>query len=797
MPVLQLLRAGKLLLILNILGSGAAMALPLPEETSELFSDNVVQDLYLEAFINGEPTQMVAAVRKGVDGRIAMPADQIRGIGINVEGLVSAPDDYIYLDQLKNVTYRLDEVSQSIFLEADDHSRLARKIGKAKSKDEDLALTSSIGAVVNYSLLADLSGEKIITPQSYQGLSGSFDTRFFSPLGVVQSSFITTTSPSNIYAASRLNTNWSYSDPKHMLTYRAGDIVSGSLSWTRPVRLGGFQIQRNFNLRTNLVTMPVPELAGSAAVPSTVEVYANNMRQYSGEVNSGPFEVTDVPFTSGPGSVQIVVRDQFGRETTQEVPFYASSRMLSPGLLDFSFESGFARRDFGVKADDYDDRLMTSGSLRYGVARRLTVEAHAEGDANLVSGGAAALFNVSSFGIGTFNLAASYSDGQTGYRFGGSLEAAYNQWRFYASSQRTFGDYNDIASVTARVDPFQNSGLTKVPQAIDQLSISVPPFQDGSSLNLNFAHIKDMDGNRSSVLGVAYNRQFIGSSTLYVNGYADMSKSGSYGVFLGISMPLGTGSVSSGMESTDRGTRMVTDYVRPLGSDPWSMGWRLHGAEGQTNEKLASIAMQTPAGKLEATARQFESHKSASLQMSGAIAAAGGGIFVSDRINDAFAVVDAGAADIDVHYQNRLVGTTGRSGKILVPNLLSLQKSAIEIDPANLPVDIDVPVTRQTITPAEKSGVVVKFGVSPDIGMALLTLKRPDGTVVPVGAEGRLQDSQESFVVGYDGQTFIRGLKAKNSIEIELPDSGEICSATFAFQAVAGKQVALDNVVCQ
>ncbi|MGY3695904.1 hypothetical protein ACVIGA_005984 [Bradyrhizobium sp. USDA 3240] len=37
------------------------------------------------------------------------------------------------------------------------------------------------------------------------------------------------------------------------------------------MRLGGVQMQTNFALRPDLVTLPIPALSGSAAVPSTLD----------------------------------------------------------------------------------------------------------------------------------------------------------------------------------------------------------------------------------------------------------------------------------------------------------------------------------------------------------------------------------------------------------------------------------------------------------------------------------------------------------------------------------------------
>ncbi|MBX4378754.1 hypothetical protein K4H02_27235, partial [Mycobacterium tuberculosis] len=79
---------------------------------------------------------------------------------------------------------------------------------------------------------------------------------------------------------------------------------SGGLQWTRPVYLGGLQVQRNFHLRSDLVTIPIPVISGSAAVPSTLEVYTQNVKTYSGTVPSGPFQVTNFPVFTGAGQAQ-------------------------------------------------------------------------------------------------------------------------------------------------------------------------------------------------------------------------------------------------------------------------------------------------------------------------------------------------------------------------------------------------------------------------------------------------------------------------------------------------------------
>jgi len=141
---------------------------------------------------------------------------------------------------------------------------------------------------------------------------------------------------------------------------------------------GGAQVSRDFSLRPDLITYPVPTLAGSSAVPSAVDLYVNNVRQFSGTAPSGPFAINAVPSIRGAGEAVIITRDVLGRSVMTTVPLYIDSRLLVSGLTDFSVEAGFVRRAYALRSFDYAGDPSLSGSLRYGLTDRLTLEAHGE-----------------------------------------------------------------------------------------------------------------------------------------------------------------------------------------------------------------------------------------------------------------------------------------------------------------------------------------------------------------------------------------------------------------------------------
>ncbi|RWO78184.1 fimbria/pilus outer membrane usher protein [Mesorhizobium sp.] len=758
------------------------------------------RDLQLEVFINGTSTDLVAAFRQDADGTLAIEPVQLRNVGIEPAEEAMRPDGLIDIARLPLVSFEFDEAAQTIHFTIEYDARSARVIdAHERAQDEASAGSpqSSLGALVNYTLFAGTGSAGKDDMWAFEGASGWFEGRAFSPFGVLASSYIASSSPDELYGSTRLDTTWSYSNPKWLTTFRAGDVITGGLSWTRPARLGGLQIQRNFGLRPDLVTMPLPELSGSAAVPSTVDIYVNNARRVSEQVPTGPFQITNLPVVTGSGTARVVVRDALGRETVSETPFFASSDLLASGFWDYSAEAGFARRFYGVESADYDGRFMASGTARYGLTDWLTLEGHAEGGGGLVNGGAGAVFGLGQYGVGSFAASGSSYDGQTGFQVAGSVEFELWDLHFFARTQRTFGDYNDIAGITAEA-PLPEEGFisTAPPRSLDQLSVSVPLKFDPSTLNFSYTQLETVEGDRSQILGLSFNRS-IGRASLFATAFKDLADEDSFGVFAGVSIPIGEDIyASTGVSSDSDGTSVTTDLVKAESAEIGSVGWRLRDTEGTYTERAASVSYRAPFARFEASVGQYEDQFRATAQADGSVVFAGRDVFFSNRINDAFAVVDAGVPDIEVQYENRPAGRTNRRGKLLVPGLRSYEPNQITIDPTNLPVDATVGGTREVTVPTDRSGTVVKFDVETDVQAALVTLRDEDGEFVETGAAGQVEGTSASFIVGYDGQAFIKGLGAQNRVVVDQPTRGR-CTAEFVYDPRGGEQVTIPDAVCR
>jgi outer membrane usher protein len=135
------------------------------------------------------------------------------------------------------------------------------------------------------------------------------------------------------------------------------------------------------------------------------------------------------------------------------VPFYTSPSLLAPRLSDFSPEAGFPRVGYATTVDAYVDRPVTSGSWRRGVFDWLTLESHAEAGGGLINGGAGAVVRTGTFGVASLAMAGSHWAASNGLQPYAASETQVGAISLNASSQMTFGSYEDLASMSGR---FQN-----------------------------------------------------------------------------------------------------------------------------------------------------------------------------------------------------------------------------------------------------------------------------------------------------------------------------------------------------
>jgi outer membrane usher protein len=775
--------------------------------------------------INSASIKMIGSFVLFSDRRIGATPAELEEIGLRVSR-ERRSDRVVLLDDIPTLRYEYQERQQTIRISVSDAYRIGQAFdlnGPAHARSD--RAQAGWGAVLNYDLLASSSVLGPLTPYNSSLL---LDSRLFSPYGTFAQSAILRGSLGPSTDVVRLDTSFRYSDDSRMVSYVAGDAIGSGLAWSRPIRIGGVQAQSNFALRPDLVTMPLPSMTGTAVVPSTVDVYVNNIKTFSQDVPAGPFSINNVPLVSGGGNAQLVIRDSAGHETQSTLPFYASANLLKPGLTSWSVETGLPRLSYGSGSEDvYVGSIVGSATLRRGIFDWLTTESHLEGGAGVANGGVGAVIKTGNIGIADAAVSASTGQG-TGFQSYLSYETHLFGLDFSASTQHTFGSYTDLASATARLQtlatvPAQSlTGFFNYatvppylpplpvpatstaaaapllasfgpPRAIDRFTLGIPlRFDPNANVSVSYIHLLDTLGTRSDIISGTYTRSLPLGASLFTTVFGNLGSGRSAGVFVGLTVPLGRlASASTSVSSTRQAS---VDAVKSLGVDPGSYGWHIRDSEGPAIDREASTSYRSNYGTIQVGASENGSTSSVALELRGSITTMGGGVFLSNWIDDGFAVVDVGARGVEVLSENRSVGTTNGQGLLLVPTLRAFQDNKLSVDPANLPVDVEIEDSHEVVKPADRAGVLVKFRTRSETNSALVTFVRDDGGFIPAGSVGHTESGME-FVVGYDGEAFIRNLESNNRVSIEMKERS--CRAAFAFLPRRGEQVRIPSILCR
>jgi outer membrane usher protein len=766
------------------------------------------QTLLLDVEVNGYSIGKIGEFTER-DGTLLARPDELRSLGFKLPGTL-ATGDLIALAELPGVKWRLDRPAQKLYVTAGNSRLLPTLLRIGGTPSSSAAVESGTGATLNY----DISGS---SAGGLTSASGLFDLRLFSPWGIASTNMLASVNggPGGLgtNSAIRLDSTYTFSDVEALRRYRLGDFITDGASWTRAVRLGGIQVSSDFSLRPDLVTFPLPSVSGAVAVPSTVDVLVNGNRLLSQRVGAGPFAIPQLPVVTGAGTISMSVTNALGRQVNVELPFYASSELLAPGLQTYSAQVGAVRRNWGLISADYG-KIAGTASYRRGVSEMVTIETSAEGAAGVVMAGAGVAANLFNFAVVNAAAAGSSGAGQGGSQVSVGLQRAGTVFSFGASATFASRGFRDVAAMSGDQVPRKqinaSAGLSlgrygsvgvayasiyrdAVPNPI---RLILPP---GSVLAQNeFA----LDGvtylqpaQRAQVLTASYSVQ-LWNMSFYATAFRDLANRNSNGVLFGVTIPLGSRDSVSASAGSGSGGRYGQVQASRSAAAVGDWGYQAFANAGNSSHEFAQLQYKSPWGMLTAGADRFDRQTSARVEAAGAVSFVDGGLFPSNTIYDSFAVVDTnGLANVRVLSENRDAGRTNSSGRLLVPDLRAFEINRLAIEPDDVPLDTSIGVASREVRPQDRSGVVVKFAVKVSQG-ALLRLVDAAGAPVPLGSTATLRATGIVVPVGFDGEAYVEDLADRNELVVELPD-GRRCGVSFEFRAVPGEIPAIGPLPCK
>ena len=766
-------------LLLAMLPVAVAQALDVPRASAGTVAgaaDNEEVQLYLEVQLNHQDTgQVLPFVER--DGRLLAPAGTLRQLGFILPGDDAA---YALLDvaSVPGVSVTYDRALQRLALTA-PLSMLSLDTTVRSTGGRDIPPASnSAGLLANYTLYGSHD-------EASDNLTGFVEMRAFGGRAGVFSNSLSTRAY-RVQGGSwrgrtvRLDTSWQWSFQDRMTSLTLGDTYTGNIAWTRPVRLGGIRLGRDFSLQPYRITSPLPIFAGEVAAPSDVELFINGFRQYSGEVPVGPFRINSMPSINGAGNAQLVIRDAFGAVRTVDIPFYATQNLLQAGLSDWSFVAGVVREDVGLRSFSYADRPVGSADYRYGVSDWLTLEAHAEGGDGLANAGVGSIWSLGRAGVIGASHARSEHDGSSGHQSGLSYSWTDARFTFSIDSRRTRGDYRDIASAY---------GFG--PALISERGLVGWNSSRLGSFGVGYARLQQQESDDR--YGTAYWSLSVGGRWSFnLNYNRNLDDRDDHSVFLGVGVSLDPRRMLnvSAQRNGQRDSALV-DLSQPVPGDG-GFGWRLRADHSRDDTGgVAEAAWMGSRGQVYGGLASFGGSSYGYAGGSGSLVLMEREVFAARSISDGFAVVTtSGLGGVPVTLENRPVGTTNPRGRLLVTPLNAWQRNRLAIDPMDLPANTRLGKVEVNATPTDRAGTVVRFDVE-QIRAAVLVLHDGQGQPLPLGTRVRLAGgSGQASLVGYDGEAYFDSLEPDNTLEAILPQG----TCRVRFEHTGGQRDAIPRI---
>jgi len=176
----------------------------------------------------------------------------------------------------------------------------------------------------------------------------------------------------------------------------------------------------------------------------------------------------------------------------------------------------------------------------------------------------------------------------------------------------------------------------------------------------------------------------------------------------------------------------------------------------------------------------------------GGLAITAAGVLPARRLDRSFAVVEvADFPDMTVYVENQPIGRTDRKGRVLLDSLRAYESNSVSIDPKELPFEASLATREMVVTPAYRSGPVVRFPVE-RASAATLRLVLPDGRPVPAGASVRTRS--ETAPVALDGLVYLTAAAGRQQARAEWP--GHHCTFAFERPEEGDPQPDLGTIVC-
>jgi outer membrane usher protein len=587
---------------------------------------------------------------------------------------------------------------------------------------------------------------------------------------------------------------------------RLGDsYTSGNVFESTQFR--GVQLSSDESMLPDSLRGYAPVVRGIAQTNAKVEIRQNGYVVYTTVVPPGPFVISDLYPASSSGDLEVTVTEADGRQTQFRQPFSAVPNMLREGASRYQFTMGQARSGSLGGAKPYFLQASYAYGVRGGFTPYTGVTLSDIYQAAVIGAGK----NMGDLGAVSFDV----THARTKQRDGATIQG--QSWRFlYAKALMQTG--TDFRLLGYR---YSTAGYRDFNEAM----------REGDAFFWDYHRKARVEGTVTQNLGKAGSVYLTASQQSYWSGrnsdltlqlgYNGNYQRLSYGVYVSQARDQGgrrshqiTATLSMPLDGSGRNARLPTanlmigrDSQGAINAQAGVSGSLLEngnlyysayaGRQGsQGAQGSFSGSYQGSQGKIDAGYSYGSGYRQASLGLAGGAVVHGGGVTLSQPLQDTLVLVEAkGTRDVGVENQTGVA--TDRRGYAVIPYANAYRRNRVALDTEQLGDDVDLKTGALEVVPTH--GAVVKARFETLTGRrVLLKAQRQDGSLLPIGAKVIDAEGKERGIVGPDSQIFLAGVEPRDMFKVATgQDEADACSLTVPdFQPQATMGFASATAVC-
>jgi outer membrane usher protein len=685
----------------------AAPVLPNPAEKSN--NDKIVEGkALLEIIINGENLGAQLVNLKKDD--VLVPASVFKDWRIKKELWASQTDNVSLRSLAPNLQYSVDNNNAALTV-AVVPDGFERQVIETQSQYKDTVPADAIppapwSAYINYALTGNF-----ISPQGFSSLNAPWEVGVTLGDLFVFSNFNTNyISQSKAFTTTR-NTSyvqWENRETREKLIF--GDFSISQPTLASSGNFGGILWQSNFRQYGQFQSMPSLGLDFNVQTPSHAELYVNNIKTQSWDLQPGMVSLPSV-LTSGQGNATLVLTDAFGRRQEISQAFYITQQLLKEGLHEFFYGAG-AKHNFSNKMFDYGDGVLF-GAHRYGFDDTLTIGGAFTVDKRITNAGLSWTKSLWGNVLVDSSVAMSYQNGLFGYTGTSSYQFNFNPINLSINTAYISRDYGNLNVEAA--------SLQKSKQRF-QASLNYNLSYTGSSLGASFSQVTSWSSPTSKNASLFFRQSLFSSLNLNLQVNHDLTTGNNVFMATLNYFPHGSSDDSSVFNNNNFSYQGSYDQSTHANTQTWQTQRQGNIGEGynyslalqkqeQNFSGNARYQYQNNDGIFTANYAQTEQGKSGSASIAGSILTVNNEIYFARPITDSLAVVKVkGTEDeIPVYSNGARLGWANDDKAVIIPNVQSRRVNKVSVKPEDIGLAMEVDRPEQLLDVGVRTASVVEF----------------------------------------------------------------------------------------